>query len=306
VLRDALEELFRGLDHDAAIPRQVASPEDRERVLGERRQHVRTVRSAAWSRNRPRRRLAWLLLLVLLALIALAVRVNAAPRPDPIEIARCYADAITGADVAPERASTRSRCDDDDDGDDNDGDDGDGDGDDDESDDNDGDETIAGIGDPPDGLPPDGLAHLAGVADDGLDPPDAPVADDGVDPPDGLPPGGLARLAAVADDGLDPPDALSVDDGLDPDALPADGGPGALAMLDAELDPGDAMAGADAGAASATAGAAEIYEQWMRHRRPSAWGRLDVGMSWRTRWSEPMHAPANRYSELWLVATWRR
>ncbi|TMQ06502.1 MAG: hypothetical protein E6J90_46105 [Deltaproteobacteria bacterium] len=92
-------------------------------------------------------------------------------------------------------------------------------------------------------------------------------------------------------------------------ALATDGDdaePGALAMLDAELDPGEPTAGADASAAASTAGAAEVYEQWMRHRRPSPWGRLDVGVAWRCRWSEPMHAPANRYNEIWLVATWRR
>lgn len=79
-----------------------------------------------------------------------------------------------------------------------------------------------------------------------------------------------------------------------------------LAMLDAELDPGDTTAGADAVVAAAPAGAAEMYEQSLRRQRPSAWGRLDVGVSLRRRWSEPMHAPASRRDELWLVATWRR
>jgi len=89
--------------------------------------------------------------------------------------------------------------------------------------------------------------------------------------------------------------------------LAADGGDdfgaGMLAMFDAELDPGDPVAGMDAGAAAAEAGATETYEQWMRHQRPSAWGRLDVGVALRRRWSEPMHAPANTYNEIWLVAT---
>jgi hypothetical protein len=64
---------------------------------------VRTVRSAAWSRNRPRGRLAWLLVLILVVLIALAVRLDAAP-VDPvanraaIALAMRYADVLTGVD----------------------------------------------------------------------------------------------------------------------------------------------------------------------------------------------------------------
>jgi hypothetical protein len=90
------------------------------------------------------------------------------------------------------------------------------------------------------------------------------------------------------------------------DAAAGSAGPGALAMLDAELAPGDAIAGLDAADAGAIAGAQELYEQAMRHRRPSPWGRLDVGVSWRRRWSAPMLTPAYRHDEIWLVATWRR
>ena len=90
------------------------------------------------------------------------------------------------------------------------------------------------------------------------------------------------------------------------DAAAGSVGAGALAMLDAELAPGDATAGLDAADAGATAGAEEAYEQAMRHRRPSPWGRLDVGVSWRRRWSAPISAPAYRHDEVWLVATWRR
>ena len=90
------------------------------------------------------------------------------------------------------------------------------------------------------------------------------------------------------------------------DAAVGSAGPGALAMLDAELAPGDATAGLDAVDAGAMAGAQEMYEQWMRHQRPSPWGRLDVGVSWRRRWSAPIVAPAHRHDEIWLVATWRR
>ena len=101
VPRDPVEQLLGGLDHDAAVAHQVAGAQDGEGVVGERRKHVRTVRSAAWSRNRPRRRVAWLLLAILAALIALVAsvaRVHAAPAGDPIDLAIRYADALTGAD----------------------------------------------------------------------------------------------------------------------------------------------------------------------------------------------------------------
>jgi hypothetical protein len=103
MIGDPPEQLGRGLDHGAVIARQVASPEHREGVVGERRRHVRTVRSAAWSRNRPRGRLAWLLVVILVVVIALAVRLDAAP-VDPvanraaIALAMRYADALTGVD----------------------------------------------------------------------------------------------------------------------------------------------------------------------------------------------------------------
>jgi hypothetical protein len=98
----------------------------------------------------------------------------------------------------------------------------------------------------------------------------------------------------------------AADDDAPGGAAALDRGSGALAMLDSELAPGDAAAGLDASDAAAPAGAAEAYEERMRHQRPSAWGRMDVGVSWRRRWSAPRHAPAHEYSELWLVATWRR
>ena len=77
-------------------------------------------------------------------------------------------------------------------------------------------------------------------------------------------------------------------------------------VLDA--DPADpvTITSDDASLGAGSAGAAETYEVWMRHRRPSAWGRLDVGLAWRRRWSEPMHAQPHRVDEAWLVATWRR
>jgi hypothetical protein len=124
----------------------------------------------------------------------------------------------------------------------------------------------------------------------------------------------LRTLVGERGDDAGAPADLAVEDAGTPAslALGDDGeagwsaGAGALAMLDAELAPGDATAGLDAANAGATAGAQEAYEQWMRHQRPSRWGRLDVGMSWRHRRSEPIHTPAYSHDEIWLVATWRR
>jgi hypothetical protein len=98
----------------------------------------------------------------------------------------------------------------------------------------------------------------------------------------------------------------AADDDAPGGAAGLDRGSDALAMLDAELAPGDAAAGLDASDAAAPAGAAEAYEERLRHQRPSRWGRVDVGVSWRRRWSAPRNAPARNYNELWLVATWRR
>jgi len=77
-------------------------------------------------------------------------------------------------------------------------------------------------------------------------------------------------------------------------------------MLDAEQAPAGAIPDDDASTVAASAGAAEAYEAWMRHRSPSRWGRLDLGVAWRRGWSAPRHTPAHRSDELWLVATWRR
>jgi hypothetical protein len=123
--------------------------------------------------------------------------------------------------------------------------------------------------------------------------------------------GGDGELASAIRGGEEPSDGdgvarLALGGGDDGDDGAVDDGGGALAMLDAELDPGDAAARVDALAASSGAGAQEVYEQWMRHHRPSWLGRLDLGVSWRTRRAEPRHAPARSYNEIWLVATWRR
>jgi len=109
--------------------------------------------------------------------------------------------------------------------------------------------------------------------------------------------GGAAGESAAGDDGLQDPYRGEGDPG---------GEPGALALLDAEQAPLDATTIEAARTASASAGAAEAYESWMRRLRPSLWGRLDVGVSWRRRWSQPRFAPAVRSDEVWLFATWRR
>ena len=83
-----------------------------------------------------------------------------------------------------------------------------------------------------------------------------------------------------------------------------------LALLDPDPPPGASSTGevTSSGAVTATslAGAAEDSEAAMRSARSSRWGRLDVGLAWRHRASEPLHAPPHRSDELWLVATWRR
>ena len=80
---------------------------------------------------------------------------------------------------------------------------------------------------------------------------------------------------------------------------------GALPALDGGTA-ASSVAGDDVSFSAASAGAPETYESWMRHQRPSRWGRLDLGVQWRRRWSEPMQAMSRRYDEVLLVATWRR
>ncbi|HSR96915.1 MAG TPA: hypothetical protein VLM79_07695 [Kofleriaceae bacterium] len=77
-------------------------------------------------------------------------------------------------------------------------------------------------------------------------------------------------------------------------------------MLETGVADSGAVAGEDVSFAATSAGGAETYESWMRHQRPSPWGRLDVGVAWRQRWSEPMSGMTRRYDEVWLVAAWRR
>src|SRR5262249_51372385 len=125
VVRDATEQLIGGLDDDAALAHQIAGAQHRQGVVRQRRDHVRTVRSAAWSRNRPRRSLAWMIILILAALIALVARVDAAgaANDDDIDLAIRYADALTSLASDPARAPTLDAFDDDDGDDDEDDDD---------------------------------------------------------------------------------------------------------------------------------------------------------------------------------------
>jgi hypothetical protein len=219
---------------------------------------------------------------ILFALIALAVRAAASPAraaASPAEAARAeairYADALTGVDP---------------DGDDDEEDD-------DDDDDDDDDETNGGDatgGDdrrgPEDRRDGDGPGNRAATEDDDN-------GDDGDD--DDRSDGSLAEdddiRRMIAEDG-------DVQDERDP-AI-AGSVTGELAALDAATAPG--AAGDDVSFSAASAGAPETYESWMRHQRPSRWGRLDLGVQWRRRWSEPMQAMSRRYDEVWLVATWRR
>jgi hypothetical protein len=259
-----------------------------------------------------------MIVLILAALIALVARVDAANAAgaaeaadeaddDAIDLAIRYADALTGIGSDPRRAPTLDAYDELD-----------------ESDEVDELDDLDELDEVDDVNGDDATASLRGNAregnGDGGDDRDAIAAlrsdaredsDDRGDHDDAT-----GHLAA-ADDSLptiDPnlerdedDDALAVADlDSDGDTENSEIGNGGLALLDAELDPGDAMAGGDAVVAAAPAGAAEIYEQSLRHQRPSPWGRLDVGVSLRRRWSEPMHAPPSRRDEVWLVATWRR
>jgi hypothetical protein len=78
VVRDPAEELLWRLNDDPVLAREIACAEDRESVFGQRRRHVRTVRSVAQGRNQPRPRLAWLIVFVVLALLAFTARLAAA------------------------------------------------------------------------------------------------------------------------------------------------------------------------------------------------------------------------------------
>ena len=216
------------------------------------------------------------MLLILLVLIGLAVRLDAAPAADSIALARRYADILTGErpgddvrgpdDGNDNAATNRARTA--------------------------GTDDEAADGDAGDG------AWRATTGDDD----DAPVTGDG---------------AADGDDAMDG-DGVANGDGSRGGDGAADGGssgggdgsrggePGVFALLDAEQAPPDAAAIEAARTAAASAGSAEAYESWMRRLRPSLWGRLDVGVSWRRRWSQPRYAPAQRHDEVWLFATWRR
>jgi hypothetical protein len=80
VVGDATKELLWRLDHDATLAREVPRTQDGECIVGERRRHVRTVRSRARARNRPRTALAWILVVLLSGLIglcAMAARASA-------------------------------------------------------------------------------------------------------------------------------------------------------------------------------------------------------------------------------------
>jgi hypothetical protein len=124
---------------------------------------------------------------------------------------------------------------------------------------------------------------------------------------------GADDLALASAGDTDATDADATDTGApelgDPDAsAPEVGEPEAHLSLayDTEQAAAGATLGDDTILGASPAGAIETYEASMRHLRPSRWGRLDLGLSWRRHWSEPMHARPYRLDEVWLVATWRR
>jgi len=118
-----------------------------------------------------------------------------------------------------------------------------------------------------------------------------------LDPSD---PRALERLGFGADDDRgDRGDPADGDGATDDDA-------GQLAMREAEQAPTGTSPDDDANAAASPAGALETYEASIRHPRLSRLGRLDVSLTWRQLWSEPMHTMPHRADEVWLVATWRR
>jgi len=135
--------------------------------------------------------------------------------------------------------------------------------------------------------------------DDPDDDPDDPEVDDSAAQRADLDPaelawsdGGYARVQ---------PDGDERDDG----AIAARGAAiRELALQDVEQTRADATDDNLRGAASSSD--AETHEAWLRLRRSSRWGRLDVGFAWRHQRSEPRFAPPRRTDEVWLFATWRR
>lgn len=112
----------------------------------------------------------------------------------------------------------------------------------------------------------------------------------------------LAARAAASPIEEDDPDALPVDDALH-DELPNER-PGA------EPDDEAPTSATDAGAApreDAFAPRLDITEiervadARRRRREPTAWGRIDLSLAWRS-----TERDLRRDDEVWLVATWRR
>jgi hypothetical protein len=323
VLGDPREQLIGSLDNGAVLAREVASAEDRERIVGERRQHIRTVRSAARARNRPRRWLAWFLLAIVLVLIAVAARANAKPADDSIALAIRYANILTGVERDGDAGGDDPRAEADDrdlhddaesrdaEGRDAEGRDGGGrdaagrdaagrdaagrdvDGDDaDRADDLD---ATGDRGEPP--AEDDRHEDLfAGTDLDGASLEDLVI---GVSVPHDDDPA-HPRTAADAVAG----DATAVADAADDLAALSD--LAAASLIDAASAQPGTPGEDDAIAATTGAGASEIYESRVRDRRSPRWGHLDVGIEWQRRERDPLHTPAYRVDEIWLVATWRR
>jgi hypothetical protein len=273
---DAGEQLGRRLDDHAAVADQVASAEHRQGIVGERRRHVATVRSAARSRNRRRPGLAWLLLVILLAVIALVARADATPARDPVALAIQYANALTGDDLDGDRPAIQPAA----------------------RTAEDGAEDAAGGAHPDDAAPSDDQTSLddAATSDDRTSLDDAATSDDWTSLDEAAPSDDRTSLEVAA--GADEPTTA-----LGPRALLERAG---ALVLDADLGGATALTGDELGDAIAAAGAAESFEARLRRHRASLLGRLELALAWREHASAPLHAAAHLDHELWLLATWRR
>jgi hypothetical protein len=259
---------------------------------------------AAWSRNRPRSGLAWILLVALGVLVALATRAAAAPaeREPGTAMAIAFADALTG----------EPRCEND------------------VTDDGDAD------GDPEDVA---ATSDLDPELDDGDDPScqsvpirpgprlvvpasSDPAADlPSTDAPSPIERAGSPELdeATLEDPDLDGLAALDGAELDDPGSGPAglDGAAGrepadaADRTGDGYLAEGsrDELAGSrdpiEIGFAPGAFVDTELYDLEARHQRPSRWGRVDLSLAWR-RAVAVRTMSRRRDDELWLLATWRR
>ena len=101
VAGDAAEQMFWRLDDHAVLAGEVARAQDLQRVIRQRRRHVRTVRSVAQARNRPKGRLALAVVAVLVLLAVLAARATAAPAYDDVSTDDDYGPDVLDSGAEP-------------------------------------------------------------------------------------------------------------------------------------------------------------------------------------------------------------